>query len=273
MGEEELIKKLEKVELPDIEIQSHRRRLRMALLESRYFEEEPKVAVPSVAKSKLKGGINIMKRGLVSRPPAWKPALVGVLVAVLIAGFALVVPSHIGQSPEVLAEEIAQNDPQVRELLPEGTIVRVTKIVKPVEKNVFHVVFLIPGETIWEEGEGKAVMIDTLVNVREKKVVGLRAFKVEAANIIPLTEEEKEKAIEIAEADTEVQEILASGAEIRRVIPLPFFQPADEMLMVNLVGVVLTAAPSDSQAKTERWVVEIDLSEGKVIDIIRYHAR
>ena len=41
MKQEELIKKLENVDLPEIEVQSHRRRLRMALLQSQYFEEQP----------------------------------------------------------------------------------------------------------------------------------------------------------------------------------------------------------------------------------------
>lgn len=124
-------------------------------------------------------------------------------------------------------------------------------------------------ESIWGEEDGnKAVMIDTLVNVREKRVVGLRALKIEAAHITPLTVVEKEKAVEIAEADPEVQETLASGAEIRRVIPLPFFQPSDETLTISYCGVVLIKAPSDSEAK--RWIVEVDLTKEKVINIVGY---
>lgn len=193
------------------------------------------------------------------------------LVAALIVGLALVIPPDLGQAQEVLAAEIARNNPQVRELLPEGTVIRVTKTVRPVEKGIFHVLFLIPGESIWEGEDGnKAVMIDTLVNVPERKVVGVRALKVEAAHIMPLTEVEKEKAIDIAEANPGVEEILASGAEIRRVIPLPFFQPSDGTLTVNVVGVVLTAAPSDSQAKVDRWIAVVDLVEGKVVEVVKY---
>jgi len=108
-----------------------------------------------------------------------------------------------------------------------------------------------------------------MVTVREKRVVGLRALKIEAAQITPLTDMEKEKAVAIAEADSEVQEILASGAEIRRVIPLPFFQPSDETLTINVVGVVLIKAPSDSQ-EAERWIDEVDLTEEGVINIVEY---
>lgn len=170
-----------------------------------------------------------------------------------------------------MAAEIAQNDPQVQELLPEGTVVRVAKIVRPREDNILHVLYLIPGESIWgEESGNKTVMIDTSVNVRERRVVSVRALQVEAANITPLTEEEKTRAIEIAEANPEVQEILNNGTEISRVIPLPFFQPSDETLTINVVGVVLIKAPSDSQAKAERWIVEVNLVEGKVINIIEH---
>lgn len=242
-----------------------------AAIEQRLISEQPKVAIFGIAKSKLKGGISMMRQGLVSRPPAWKPAVIGVLVAVLIVGLALIIPPHLGQSPEVLAAEIAQNDPQVRELLPEGTVIRVVKAVRPVEKGIFHILFLIPGESIWGEEDGnKAVMINALVNVREKKVVRVRALKVEAAHITPLTVVEKEKAIEIAKADPEVQEILASGAEIRRVIPLPFFQPSDETLTINVVGVVLVVTPSESPEKAKRWIAEVDLTEEKVINIVGY---
>ena len=206
-------------------------------------------------------------KGLFSWRPVWKPALVGALAIALIVGLALAVP--FGQPQEALAAEIAQNDPQVRELLPEGTVVRVVKIVKPMQRDIFHVMFLIPSESIWEENEGKAVMLDTLVNVREKKVIGIRALKVEAAHIAPLTGEDKERAIEIAEANSTVQEILNSGAEIRRVIPLPFFQPSDEVLTINVVVVVLTTTPSDSQV--ERWIVEVDLTENEVVDIVEHH--
>ena len=45
MKEEELIKKLENVELPTIELQSHRRRLRMALLDAGYLKRQRGVTI------------------------------------------------------------------------------------------------------------------------------------------------------------------------------------------------------------------------------------
>ncbi|MCD6233182.1 hypothetical protein J7J81_02265, partial [bacterium] len=41
MKKEDLIKKLENIKTPDIEIQSHKQRLKMALLSSGYFKKKP----------------------------------------------------------------------------------------------------------------------------------------------------------------------------------------------------------------------------------------
>lgn len=223
------------------------------------------------ARGAVSGGAKSKMEELISWRPIWKPALVGVLATALIIVLAVTLPPYFGQSPEALAAEIAQSDPQVHELLPEGTVVRVAKIVRPMQKDIFHVMFLIAGEGIWEDGDGgKAVAIDAFVNIREKKVVWSRVLKIEAAHIVPLSNVEKEKAIEIAKADSEVQEILSSGAEIRRVIPLPFFQPSGETLTVNVVGVVLATCPSDSQTEAERWIVEVDLIEKEVVNVGKY---
>ena len=55
MKEEELIKKLESVELPEIELQSHRRRLKMALLDTVCLKKRWEVGIMELAKSKLRG--------------------------------------------------------------------------------------------------------------------------------------------------------------------------------------------------------------------------
>lgn len=70
-----------------------------------------------------------------------------------------------------------------------------------------------------------------------------------------------------------MQDILASGAEIRRVIPLPFFQSSDDTLTINVAGVVLATAPIDFQAGVGRWIVEVDLVEERVINTVEYPLR
>lgn len=248
MGEEELIKKLENVELPDIELQGHQRRLGMALLESRYFKEQPKVAIFSQTKSKMKGGIDMLK-GLISWRPVWKPALVSALAIALIVGSALFVPSLVGPSPEVLAAEIAQNSPEVQKLLGDDLIV--IKKVQLVD-GVGHVVC--------EASVGTFALVD--VDLEKKEVV-----KVEKIKMPELTEEEKEKAIEIAKADPKVQELLDKGASIDKVFPLfgiiALSEENGEMKVEAYVTMAVALVLDD-----EKWIVHVNLDEGKVERIL-----
>ena len=85
MKEEELIKKLEGVELPEIELQSHRRWLRMALLSAGYPKRQWGVTVCGSVKSKMKVGVDIITKGLASQQPVWKVAIISVCVLALVA--------------------------------------------------------------------------------------------------------------------------------------------------------------------------------------------
>jgi hypothetical protein len=101
MKEEELIKKLENTALPGIEVQSHRSRLRMALLQSEYFKEQPEVGVSGQVSSTVKRGVDVL-RGLISWRPVWKLAMVSTLAIALIVSSALLVPSLVSPSTEIL---------------------------------------------------------------------------------------------------------------------------------------------------------------------------
>jgi hypothetical protein len=101
MKEEELIKKLESTVLPEIEVQSHRRRLRMALLNSEYFKEQPEVGVFGRVSSTVKRGVDVL-RGLISWRPVWQLAMVSILAIALIVSSALFIPLLVGPSPETL---------------------------------------------------------------------------------------------------------------------------------------------------------------------------
>jgi len=84
MEEKDLIKKLESVDLHRIEVPSRRRRLRAALLQSRYFEEPRKTGFVSLAKSRMKGIVDALIAGLGSRQPVWKTAATGMLSIVVV---------------------------------------------------------------------------------------------------------------------------------------------------------------------------------------------
>ena len=126
MKEEELIRKLENVELPDIKIQSHQRRLRMALLDADYLKGRPGITFLELAKSKVKGVKDTMIRGLVSRQPIWKTAVFGMVALVLVIGLSLTIPDLSTDS--VHAANIVQNSPEVQAALG-GEEVEVVKVI------------------------------------------------------------------------------------------------------------------------------------------------
>jgi len=271
MKEEELIKKLEKAELPLIELESHRRRLRVAVLNAdQLLNEQPRVTTLALAKSKVSRGMDTIRRGLVSRQPVWKTSLVCILTVALIAGLAIALPLLIGQSPEALAASIVRNSPEVWAAL----------VVKPVEVGQVEVhsvaVALVRVELIEEDGDnvrvlvrgewGRYVVAD--VNLGAKEVTRVYKFP-------EFSDEEKARAIEIARADPKVQELLDKGGTIYKVIPLAIgdadgaisFKLDDEEGEITVEnGRILPAEVIVEDNQT--WLVFVDIDEGEVVRIL-----
>jgi len=254
MKEEELIKKLENIELPRIEVQSHQRRLRVALLQSQYFEEHPRGV--AVLKSKMQGGIDTMK-GLISWRPVWKPALVGALAIALIVSFALIIPPHLGQSPlgqspEVLAAEIATNSPEVKAVLGEGEItimgLRVTD-----------------GKGMVICGAKTSFPISAEVDLKAKKVTDIARLP-----IPELSKIEEEEAISIANAEPKVKELLDNGAIIGKVYPAILsgiitredWEYKSEVVITKMACVAI-------ELGDESWGILVDFNSRKVNRILK----
>jgi hypothetical protein len=105
MKEEDLIKKLERIKLPAIEVPGHRSRLKMALLKADRFKERTKEPDTLTTRQVLNGGFAAMIRSLFSHQPVWKSALTA-LVLVVIIGLAVALPlTLLGEKP-VSAEQI-----------------------------------------------------------------------------------------------------------------------------------------------------------------------
>ena len=244
MREEELIKKLENVELPRIELQSHRCRLRMALFNAGYLQRQRGVAILELAKSKIKGGIDLMIRGLVSRQPIWKTAVASVLALALVIGLSLTIPSLSTESVYAQAADIAQNSPQVRAALGDGEV-QVVKVIKVVDNK---------GTVICQ---GELGVITTEVDLETKEVT--------VVSMPELTEAGEEEAIDIAKADPRVKELLDRGATIGKVSPMYSFgtrvNPETgeiEEFSEELVRVEITLGETI-------WIAHVDLAEGKVV--------
>jgi len=248
MKKEELIKKLQSTELPKIELQSHRRRLRIALLDADYPERQREVAVLDLTKSKVRGGIERMLKGLVSPRPVWKTALVTTLAIALIVGLAIGLPSLMGQSPEVLAAEIAQNSPEVVAALG-GDEVETVKVLN-IQDNMATVIV-----------EGKiGGIVNALVDLHTKIVT-------QAVGGPQLTEEEKEKALNIVTADPRVQELLDRGAVIDLVLPMYVTFSRVNQETGETEEVTETWAQMWINLGNRQWGVQVDLIRGKVVSL------
>ncbi len=107
MDKDDLIRRLENLEVPKIELRSHRENLKEDLLASKYFAAQPKNALLSLAVSKLTGGSEML-REYISRQPLWKTATVGMLALTLITVLSITIPSFDGESNVAMAEEQAK---------------------------------------------------------------------------------------------------------------------------------------------------------------------
>ena len=86
MKEEEFKEKLEGVEIPQIELESHRSRLKMALLNSDYFKKKRGNRLLDAARAQARGFMDTMLGGMVARRPSWKVALVTSFAVLMMAG-------------------------------------------------------------------------------------------------------------------------------------------------------------------------------------------
>ena len=274
----DLEKKLENIEVPEIEIQSHQQRLKLALLSSGYFKEKP---------------IMFWTKRLV-------PAGVA-LALILVVGFSVINPKlQIAR-----AMEIAKNDPQIKELMEEyGVEIKQVKLqdgkayvllALPEEKlpplpglekralsleeetgmpgmrgpGQFYIVYHDPetGEII--ESSGSVVEID----LKAKKVEKIELIEKMQINITPLTEEEKARAIEIAKTERKIQEMIPD-LEKREIIvkPLPPIKLKLQLEEDFDGGMEITSADikEDKRAnvifKSDEYqdMITVDLTTGKV---------
>ena len=149
MKKEELIKKLEQVELPQVELESHRSRLKMALLDSDTFNKRQESTFMEAVRSRGNNVLEAISRGITTPRPVWKTALASAFVLVLIAGAFFASPAagplrsalfpsgtttysgpQLTDSQKEKAMDILLANPQVQELLSSGALI---EVVLPIE--------------------------------------------------------------------------------------------------------------------------------------------
>ena len=203
MREEELIKKLEKIELPEVEMESHKRNLKMALLSSNYFKK------PGIFEVFV------------------KPLAFALPVLILLIASTILIPPKI---LEARALEIAKANPEIKKLIEQGNMT--LGEVKIKDDKAFVVlnslqdenseinqtgektseIKIKKGETDnTEEVEGAIVEI----NLKQKDVAKINPIK--SDDILPLANKEKESAKEIAESEEIPKEIIETKRLLTKI--------------------------------------------------------
>lgn len=235
------MKKLEETSLPEIEIPSHKRKLKDVLL-SKYYKEKRSWEI-----------FNVFKRVV----PVGAVAIV--LVIFILNNF--IFPKYTLAK----AKEIALQNSQVKEWVKQGAIIKDAKIIEnkafvliqPVEK--IEEVSGVKAPAILEEKKEEFNGALAEINLKERKITEIKQLTPE---ILSLTEEEKEKVKEIAEENREIQKVIQKEAkikEIRLILP-PQLKLIKEKDLIKVV-------PEEKRTKI---IYEFDnnLLEGEV-DLIK----
>ena len=249
MKEEELIKKLKNVELPDIRLESHQRRLKMALLDADYLKKQRRVTIPSLAKSVLTGVKDTMIKGLISRQPVWKTVTVGVLALALILGLSLTMPALASKSAYAQAAEIVQNSPEMQAALGMDENVQLIEMLNVVNDR----------GTVIAKGEMGIASAEVDLKTREISEITILMDEQD--------EESKQKAIDIAMADPEVKELIDSGATIGDVSIMYFFESQRNMETGDVQESSKIMATVEIVGDGVTHVAHINLTEGTLVKL------
>jgi len=198
MEEQDLIKKLEEVKAPEVELASHKRKLRAYLL-SQYPVQE---------------AFGFFKRALP----------IGFAFIILLA---LVFETSIFQGPDVVtAKDIAMKDPRVKALIEEGGVIKETQLAdskgymlvrldKPKELSYQDKTMAVSG-TVSEEPVSEFLIE---VDFKEKKVSQIKELPLPD---LFLSEQDKEKITLISEESEAIKKAIPGEAAIEEIKPSSF---------------------------------------------------
>ena len=240
-----LIKKLEKISLPEIEVLEHKRKLKEKLL-CQYSKEKKKQKLFELFK---------------------KLAPIGAVAVLLV----IVIFTKITSPVYTLSQtkEIALENPEVKQMVNAGAIVADVAIadskgyvlLQSQPKEKFQILELEKGKKV---KEGKAIGALAEIDLKRKRVIKLERVSPE---VIPLPKKEKVK--EITEKNPKAQKILPKEAEIREIIPLvsPKLRLTKEKGEIKVIPIWPKKAKVIYQLNKKRWEGKIDLLEEKLEEL------
>lgn len=255
MMKEELIKKLEHVELPDMEIPGHRRVLKQVLMQGTASSQLlGKEAYPSRSGSRLWALWEWLKG------PWWRPALASALGMLILGAVLAGIFYAVTPSPSVIAADVVKNDPVIQQKLSGSGEIIIVRV--EVRDRMAHVVC----------GRGMGDFIEADVDIHDRTVVNARRF--EGLFVAELAPEANENAINIALLDSRVKPMLDRGATIGRVFPVFSSVSSIAISDGNLVKITPAACHAIVPVYVDgkAWLVDVDLDQKKVARIMEPQA-
>jgi len=216
MEKKDLIKKLEEIRLPEIEIKSHRERLKLALLKN-YLPEIKRVELFSFLRKAV-------------------PAAAFLVISCFLIFNNLILPKY----SLAKAKEIALQNNEIQDWLQQGSTIKDIKVVNgkayvliepPETKKEFEEPAPanlksggVSQESMTEEEKFGGALAE--INIKEKEVKNIKKLASDAAYLI---KGKKDKALEIADKSREVREKIPIEAEVLNVnVTTPKFRLSKE---------------------------------------------
>lgn len=250
MNKEDLIKKLEQAKLPELEVVSHRRRLRKMLLEG-------------VVIARGRDNIRIIKRpsDRISwwawlKGPAWRPAVASALSLVIMASIIAGVFYLATPSPAAIATDVVKKDPSIQQKLSGSGEIIVVRV--EVQDRVAKVIC----------GRGMGDFIEADVDINGRTVLTTRRF--EGLFLAELTPQAHEDALNIALLDGRIKPLISKGATVGNVFPV--FSDISRITISD--GHLIKVTPATYHAIVpiylgdKAWLVDVNLDEKKIDRII-----
>ena len=167
--------------------------------------EQPKVIKQDIKESILKTIRHIGSNSLIYKRLDWKTGLIGILAIAIIVILAVMIPPLVGLDNEVLAIDIALNSPEVQAALG-GRSVNEAEVAGIIDEEDVFVCLRI---------EDNSLLI-VEVNMEIQEVIQLYPLEV--------TDEVKQRAVDIAMTDSRFQDLLEQGADISSFFPTYYFE-------------------------------------------------
>jgi hypothetical protein len=255
MKKEQLLKRLENVELPELLVVAHKAALKRVLLEGTAGRQLMLTSSPQDR------GMWIGRLWSWLRGPAWRTALAG-SAAVLVIGAVLATSFYLASPPPAaIAADIVKKDPGIQQRLSGAGEIIIVRV--EVRERMATVVC----------GRSMGDFIEADVDIPGRTIVSTKRFEGLFIPEVPL--EAQDSAVKIAMTEPSVKAMLDKGATVGRVFPI--FSSISSISLVN--GNILKVSPAATQAvvpvimNDKVWMVQVNLEQNRVEKIIEPQSR